>query len=549
MIRIVVLLLAAAGTLAAQPFVFYRGILNAASFAPQGLPNGSIARGSIFAIFGRGLGPPEGDGELQFPLSTTLGGVSVEVCQGANCLQAIPLYVSGGQINAIMPSNAPLGSVSLRVTYNGAAGNFSPAEVVASSFGAIAVNGGGFGPGIIQNFIAANNQPVNSAVDTARPGQTVILWGSGLGAGLNADNERPQAGDLPVAVDIWVGGKAVTVKRYSGRTPCCAGVDQISFDVPADAPTGCYVPVTLRAGGVVSNSVTMAISSDGSACSDPANPLGAARPGGRVGLVLLSRVNGEAELPLGLHLDFTSDVASGIFQNEPAGPWHFDHLYSLPPPGACTTFSAKGGSLKTDMLAALITSGTRLSAGVQLTLSGPGGDVAVRPSPATLNFYGTLAGTTLDIKGLMSLFFGGASSRVSSVGGPDVGAFEVEMAPVPQLDWTNRDALGSVVRGVEVDVTWTGGPADGLVAVMGVGRNPPSQSAGGFLCVERAAAGRVLVPSWATAYVPGGGSPEEPAGLMTLILLPAKASTFTATGLDFGFGLFSSVEAIDVDFQ
>jgi uncharacterized protein (TIGR03437 family) len=543
------LLLATAATLAAQPFVFYRGILNATSFAPQGLPNGSIARGSIFALFGRGLGPPEGDGELQFPLSTTLGGVSVEVCQGAICLPAIPLYASDGQINAIMPSNAPLGPVSLRVTYNGAAGNFSPAEVVASSFGAIAVNGGGFGPGIIQNFIAADNLPLNSAVDAARPGQTVILWGTGLGAGLNADNERPQAGDLPVAVDIWAGGKAVTVKRYSGRTPCCAGVDQISFDVPADAPTGCYVPVVLRAGGVVSNSVTMAITSDGGACSDPANPLDAARPGGRVGLVLLSRVYGEAELPMDLHLDFTSDLAGGVFQDEGAGPWHFNRLYSLPPPGACTTFSAKGGSLKTDMMAGLIASGTRLSAGEQLTLAGPSGDAVVRPLPAALNFYGTLAGTTLDVEGLMSLFFGGASSRVSSAGGPDVGAFEVEMAPVPRLDWTNRDELGAVLRGVAVDVTWTGGAADSLVAVMGIGRNPPSQSAAGFLCVERAAAGRVSVPSWATASVPQGGSADEPAGLMTLIALPAEATRFTAAGLDLGFGVFSSAEAIDVDFQ
>ena len=30
----------------AQPFIFYRGIVNAASFAPPGLPNGSIASGS-----------------------------------------------------------------------------------------------------------------------------------------------------------------------------------------------------------------------------------------------------------------------------------------------------------------------------------------------------------------------------------------------------------------------------------------------------------------------------------------------------------------------
>ncbi len=191
------LLALGAGMTYAQPFLFYRGIVNAASFAPPGLPNGSIARGSIFSIFGRDLGPTDSP-PLAFPLQTTLGGVSIEVCQGGNCVAAIPLFVSPGQINAVMPSNAPLGEVSIRVTYNGE-GNFSPATVAASSLGVFAVNRAGFGPGIVQNFLAQDDQPVNSAVATVRPGQVVTLWGTGLGPGLNADNAQPQAGDLPVA--------------------------------------------------------------------------------------------------------------------------------------------------------------------------------------------------------------------------------------------------------------------------------------------------------------------------------------------------------------
>jgi hypothetical protein len=43
----------------AQPFIYYRGVVNAASFEGAGLPAGSIVRGSIFTVFGSGLGPAQ----------------------------------------------------------------------------------------------------------------------------------------------------------------------------------------------------------------------------------------------------------------------------------------------------------------------------------------------------------------------------------------------------------------------------------------------------------------------------------------------------------
>jgi uncharacterized protein (TIGR03437 family) len=89
---------------AQQPLISARGIFNAASFMPAGLPGGSIARGSLFTIFGARLGPGTSPG-LAFPLSTTLGGVSIQVTQGTTTVAAIPVFVSANQINAIMPSN------------------------------------------------------------------------------------------------------------------------------------------------------------------------------------------------------------------------------------------------------------------------------------------------------------------------------------------------------------------------------------------------------------------------------------------------------------
>jgi len=40
-----------AGRMLAQPVVSNRRMVNAANFAPQGLPNGSLARGAFFTIF------------------------------------------------------------------------------------------------------------------------------------------------------------------------------------------------------------------------------------------------------------------------------------------------------------------------------------------------------------------------------------------------------------------------------------------------------------------------------------------------------------------
>jgi hypothetical protein len=73
-------------------FIFYRGVSNAASYIPAGLPNGQIARGSLFTVLGRAMWPAEGVRFSAFPLAAALAGVSVEVCQEA-CVAAIPVDI------------------------------------------------------------------------------------------------------------------------------------------------------------------------------------------------------------------------------------------------------------------------------------------------------------------------------------------------------------------------------------------------------------------------------------------------------------------------
>src|ERR1017187_2899114 len=304
-------------------FINYRGVVNAASFTPPGLSGGSIAQGSIFSIFGQGIGPSTLVQVSSFPLSTTLAGVSVQLAQGSTSVNAIPIVVTAGQVNAIMPSNAPLGRVAIQVTYNGTASNTTAATVVANSCGIFAANSGGFGPGMLQNFITSANQPLNSLVQTAAPGQAVVLWGTGLGP-VSADNVAPTPGNLSTPVEIFVGGVPAT-SLYSGRSPCCSGLDQIVFTVPANVPLGCYVPVQIRtAGTTLSNAVTMAIQTGGGPCSDPGNAIASlSAKDGTVGVAILLREMFRTDVDTSHPTDRSTDSAIVSSYSAPGGALFF----------------------------------------------------------------------------------------------------------------------------------------------------------------------------------------------------------------------------------
>jgi hypothetical protein len=77
MSRFLIGFLACVSLVAEQPHINYGGVVNGASFFPPGIPGGSIAQGSLFTIFGAGLGPAGGAQASAFPLQPTLQGVSV----------------------------------------------------------------------------------------------------------------------------------------------------------------------------------------------------------------------------------------------------------------------------------------------------------------------------------------------------------------------------------------------------------------------------------------------------------------------------------------
>jgi uncharacterized protein (TIGR03437 family) len=540
-IRLAASLLCAFGTpvalLAQAPVIYSRGIVNAASFLPPGLPSGALARGGIITIFGTGLGPAAGVQVSSFPLQTTFQGVSVSVAQGATQVAAIPVYVSASQLNVLLPSTAPLGKVSLRVNYNNAVSNPVPAQVVNTALGLFAI-GGGAGPAVVQNFVSAASQPVNTFQTTATAGQTMIAYGTGLGPITGPDNVAPPSGNLSAAVQVFVGGVQAAV-QYSGRSPCCSGLDQIVFQIPAGAPTGCWVPLYMTAGGVTTNAVTIAIDAKGQACSEPTNALaGRFMGGGKIGTVRLFRTSTLQDIGTAVPLEVAEDFVVSDFANIPPAQFAFASLFSQPPAGACTIMGSKG-----DVLATGVQTGAspppRLNAGAAFSITGPNGVTtptsvsALRPAAPLGSFAPFLPG----LPNQLSLVSG--QYTLSTSGGPDIGPFQVSLNMPPAFTWSGRQGLNAVDRTQPLTLSWSGLPQGQSMAILGGNVDLPSNSSAQFYC---------LAPPNATSFtVPAailGALPQSEAnvllskGVIYLHSMPvANGVPFSAQGLDAGIAM------------
>jgi len=530
------------GLLAQGPLIYNRGILNAASFMPAGLPAGAIARGSLFSIFGTRMGPSSSP-SLAFPLSTNLGGTTVQVTQGGTTVNAIPVYVSPGQINAIMASNAPLGVVSVYVTFGTFKSPPARATVVTDSFGTFTIDGAGIGPGVMQNFVSATSTPVNLPSVAAQPGQTIILYGTGLGA-VAADNVAPTAGTPTTKVEVFVGGQTAAV-AYSGRSPCCSGLDQIVFTVPSSAPLGCWVPLQIRTSGkTVSNTVTMAISADGSPCSDSFNALSASfLAGKKIGLIGLLRTDVTEDVGLAASGQVTTDAAMLTFQQEsppPAAP--FNAIFSLPPPGSCTAYGRPGDLFDGDPIPGGDDAGAKfLNAGTLLTLSSPTDKRSMARTISNARNFQPLGYTYTGSLVPSSLFLNAGNLTLTGPGGPDVGAIQASVT-VPssfELTWTNQPqppSILSIIRNQGFTVNWNGAPPDQPVIIFGGGVDLPTNSSGIFACVAPPGSSSFAVPAAALGNVPATrGNLLHSKGVVYVGALPtSNPTTFSASGLDVG---------------
>jgi uncharacterized protein (TIGR03437 family) len=551
-----------AGTAAAQPVINSEGygtvwgIVNAASFATQGLPNAPIAQGSIFAIFGTGLGPTVGVQASSFPLATSLAGVTIAVSQSGAMVAAIPLYVSATQINAILPSGAPLGSDTITVTFNGQSSSPScsqcsspTVQVVPASFGILSVNQAGSGQGVFTN---GNNQPI-SYTSPATAGEVLNIWGTGLGAIEGSDTGPPAAGNIgSSSLMVYVGGIEVA-SIYHGRSPCCSGLDQIQFQVPPDI-TGCNIPVAVQIGdGIVSNFVSIAIASSDGICSDPDG----------ISTSDLASFAAQGFVSSGyINLARTSQADNGFANFEKFQYANFS-LTQLPLQilnfGACSVFtydSAQTGlnSYFGDSATPTVNSapGIALDAGPVITINGPNGEKQITPGTAGSGNYGATLGSYYP----PSLYLSQGSYTIAGQGGKDVGPFTVSIQMPQPITWTNLGSYSGnpfgfnvVTRADGATVTWSGADPNSYVIISGSSSSQnitidSGNGAGpgffggvaGFNCTAKAADGTFTIPPIVLLALPPSGllydnsSVAMPEGsLQVTSALPPV--TFSATGL------------------
>ena len=245
----------------AQPAIMSTEVVNSASFLVQGMPGSGIAQGSIFTIFGTGLGPAALVQAGPLPLQTLLGGTSVTVTVGGQTVKAYILAAVSYQVNALLPSTAPTGSGFVTVTFNNQTSAPEPVQIVTASFGTYTFNSGGIGQAVATDL----NYVSNSIIRTFHPGDWVILWGTGLGPINGDDSKAPPVGNIG-SPTVYIGNTSLT-PYYAGRSAQYPGLDQVAFQIPSGIQ-GCNVPVAVRTNGVVSHASTIAVSTSGQTCSD-----------------------------------------------------------------------------------------------------------------------------------------------------------------------------------------------------------------------------------------------------------------------------------------
>jgi uncharacterized protein (TIGR03437 family) len=567
-------------------------ISNSASYSPAGAPNSGIAQGSVFVIFGFNLGP-DVLAQSGYPLGAALSGTSVKVTVGFTSVDALMLYTSNRQLAAILPSGTSTGTGSVVVTHNGAISASTPITVAPSSFGTYSVASNGLGPGIITGA----DYLLKTSSSPARPGETVILWGTGLGA-VDGDESKPPTPANRFSPSVLVGNSAFAKISYAGRASCCAGLDQINFEVPPGIE-GCFVPVSVQVGGVTSNFTSVPIAGSGSCLQPPgfsSSLVDTAMSGSAVKVGVIAVGSIPVLQPLGFPLNQTAVKNIALLVGRKVDPEDLRVLlraqmgtpaeqraavarmmktYGVRSLSQARRFQAQlrtllgddsqgaiaefggfrgAGSFAGQLLTDFPPSGTctafpslptggpgaapapgGLEAGSQLSLSGPAGPKTLTKSRA--GEYSALLGS-----GFTPSQAPAGTYVVSGPGGKDVGSFSASLSVSNTLRWANGSAVSTVDRNQPLTVTWSGGPNPGHVVFGGFADVP---GGGFFVCIEDAQKGSLTVPQQVLSTLP---STAGPSGYLFLASDPFE-NPFSAPGLDTGYFINFSDDSRQVVFR
>ncbi len=488
------------------------------SYLLPGAPNYGVAPGSLFVIVGTGLSndaPPVLQSSAAPGLPTTLNQTSVSVTVNGDTTTPALYYTSANQLAAVLPSTTPVGNGNLTVTYNGQTSTPAPIHVVASAVGLDTLYGTGNGAGVATDSNGNSFGLTNSAM----PGQTIILWGSGIGAdSANDDRTYPQTQDnlTSVPTQIFIGGISGTIS-YRGRSQY-PGLDQFDVMVPTNVSPGCFVSVVVQTGSVVSNAVTIPVTANGGACSDPATGLNgtqiaaAANKSGGKANILVVGINQTTES------GGTNSSAIALVGSLSSADFGTGYEYASQ--GSCTVVPPEQGSLFNQLSA--------LDAGT-IQLAGPTGQMQLGEQGP--GFYQSQISSS-----------GGAPTGTYSFtgAGADIGSFTASINLQSPLALTNAKSLGTIDRTEDATVTWSGGFTNGDVQIEGAVGDQYGTIR--FYCHAPSSAGQFTIPpSIMLALPPGPG--------LLVVTNTTAPQTISASGIDVGMLLGTAAVRLDPTFK
>jgi uncharacterized protein (TIGR03437 family) len=217
---------------------------------------GAVAPMSWVSIYGESLAENTVVADT-YPFPPALDGVEVRAGD-----LALPLYfVSPRQINALLPRALGANTIqTLLVRRRGAASVPVPVSIADAAPGIFTVNQAGTGQAAA---LIAGTTTVPARGTPARRGEYVQLFCTGLGPVANPPADGAAAPPAPLSptllpLKLFLAGRELPVS-FSGLAPGNAGLYQVDFRVPDDAPTSDVVPVSMLVKGLSSNTATIAI--------------------------------------------------------------------------------------------------------------------------------------------------------------------------------------------------------------------------------------------------------------------------------------------------
>jgi uncharacterized protein (TIGR03437 family) len=465
---------------AAAPVI--TGVLNNYSLTSPGYPNSGIAPSTLFIITGTDLanataGPVTLQSTAAPGLPATLNGASISVTAGGTTVTPGLYYALPTQLAAVLPASTPAGTASVIVTLSGTPSASFQFQVAPAAPGLDTYYGTGGG------LITATDSVTGALINftsSATPGQTIVLWGSGLGADLADSDTVYTTSPHPVnqsSTQVYFGTVEGTV-LYAGSSGY-PGLNQINVTIPANVPLGCRVSVVAVVGGVDSNFALIPINPGGGVCSDSIYNSDGTRLSTSVTSTVTSGIASINQLQNSqlAGVTFVSDVDGNGYTA--LGP------LSL---GGCGVTQGSGPAQYGGTL-------TYLNAGT-VSMQGPEGTYALTSTTGATPDGAELPSGAIPASGGTFTFTG--------TGSAEVGPFSVTVNLSPLMTWTNSGAAATVTRSQGLEINWSGGQPSSYIQIIGQSVSSTPGIGATFQCFVPQSAMTFTVPPYVLNALPAG---------------------------------------------